>query len=396
MPDADEQGCVTGWIASMIDVTERKQMQEELSELTQRLSYHVDNSPLAVMSGIRICGLFDGLAKPSACSAGALMRLLASGWKISAGFIKVTRLKSPRSPMSCKAATATILRQPQLPKRGAVIDCEWYNSSLLDDWDKLKSILSLVLNVTERKRMENDLRKSRDDLELRAGWAFNLFEFRQRRPILRFVLSVPLSIAICPMLSYLLGRFLPYGLAVFYIGVTAACALLLGKDFLSSKATSSRETISKNVWIALILASLWGVVSLASTVDLQIGDQLYPSIIVFDHSVRTSMTVAVARHIPPDNPFFAHSGAPLRYHYLWLLFCSLPMKVIHLSARHVVNAGVFWSGIGLMCTLALGLKFLVVVRAGIEITTILAVALLGVTGLDILRLCTSPVPSTIG
>ena len=217
-----------------------------------------------------------------------------------------------------------------------------------------------------------------------AGWAFNLFEFRQRRPILRFVLSVPLSIAICPMLSYLLGRFLPYGLAVFYIGVIAACALLLGKDFLSSKATSSRETISKNVWIALILASLWGVVSLASTVDLQIGDQLYPSIIIFDHSVRTSMTVAVARHIPPDNPFFAHSGAPLRYHYLWLLFCSLPMRVIHLSARHVVSAGVFWSGIGLMCTLALGLKFLAVVRAGIERTTILAVALLGVTGLDIL------------
>jgi hypothetical protein len=40
-----------------------------------------------------------------------------------------------------------------------------------------------------------------------AGWALNLFEFRQRRPILKLIVSIPLSIAICPMLSYVLARF---------------------------------------------------------------------------------------------------------------------------------------------------------------------------------------------
>jgi hypothetical protein len=34
-----------------------------------------------------------------------------------------------------------------------------------------------------------------------AGWALNLFEFRQRRPVLRLILAAPLSVAICPMLS---------------------------------------------------------------------------------------------------------------------------------------------------------------------------------------------------
>jgi hypothetical protein len=44
------------------------------------------------------------------------------------------------------------------------------------------------------------------------------------------ILAVPLSIAICPMLSYLLARFLEPGLWVFYIIVFAACLLLLAKE----------------------------------------------------------------------------------------------------------------------------------------------------------------------
>jgi hypothetical protein len=129
---------------------------------------------------------------------------------------------------------------------------------------------------------------------------------------------------------------------------------------------------------------MWGVVALGSMVDLQIGDKLYPPIVAYDHSVRASMTVAIARHVPPENPFFANAAAPLRYHYLWLLFCSLPMKVFHLSPRYAVYSGVVWCGLGLMCVIALGLKFLVRVQTDIERKTLLAVGLLSVTGLDIL------------
>src|SRR5271157_2963930 len=63
-----------------------------------------------------------------------------------------------------------------------------------------------------------------------AGWALDLFEFRQRRLILRLILAVPLTIAICPMLSYLLARFFEPGLWAFYIAVFAACLLLLVKQ----------------------------------------------------------------------------------------------------------------------------------------------------------------------
>src|SRR5208337_250395 len=218
-----------------------------------------------------------------------------------------------------------------------------------------------------------------------AGWVLNLFEFRQRRLVLRLILAVPLSIAICPMLSYLLARFLEPGLWAFYIGVSAACVLLLVKE---ARRTQLRS-VSKYVWIALGLMALWVMAAIGSLVDLQIGDKLYPPIVAYDHAVRTAMTSALARHFPPNNPFFANAGAPLRYHYLWLLFCSLPMKVFHLSPRYVVYSGVVWCGLGLMCVVALGLKFLAGVetcgvKTCIERKTLLAVGLLCVTGLDIL------------
>src|SRR5271157_3336196 len=128
-----------------------------------------------------------------------------------------------------------------------------------------------------------------------AGWALDLFEFRQRRPILRLILAVPLSIAICPMLSYLLARFLQPGLWVFYIGVFGTAVLLLAREARRAK----HQSVSKYIWIALGLMALWGVASIASLVDLQIGDKLYPPIVAYDHSVRTAMTAALARHIPP-------------------------------------------------------------------------------------------------
>ena len=213
-----------------------------------------------------------------------------------------------------------------------------------------------------------------------AGWAFNLFEFRQRRPILRLILALPLSIAICPMPTYLLARFFEPGLSAFYIVGFAACALLLAREI---RRTSLRA-VSRYTWVGLGLIALWVIVAIGSMVDLQIGDELYPPILAFDHSTRTAMTVAIARHIPPSNPFFANATAPLRYHYLWLLFCSLPMKIFHLPPRYVVYSGVVWCGVALICTIALGLKFLVRLHADIERKTLLAVGLLAVTGLDIL------------
>jgi len=38
------------------------------------------------------------------------------------------------------------------------------------------------------------------------GFAFNLFEFRRRSAAFRAVISLPLAIALCPILTYFVGR----------------------------------------------------------------------------------------------------------------------------------------------------------------------------------------------
>ena len=214
-----------------------------------------------------------------------------------------------------------------------------------------------------------------------AGWAFHLFDFRQRRPVLRLILGVPLTIAISPIVVYLLARFLPAGLWIFYGASTIGCLWLLAR----AARTLAHSKIPRYTWLGLGMIAGWIMVAIASLVDLQLGTNLYLPIPAFDHATRVAMMGAIERNMPPSNPFFAaNPGIPLRYHYLWILLVSLPSKVGQFPLRDLTYAGVVWCGIGLICLVALAMKFLAGVQSRIEQKVLLAVSLLCVTGLDLL------------
>ncbi|MFB3915343.1 MAG: hypothetical protein ACE14M_01335 [Terriglobales bacterium] len=212
------------------------------------------------------------------------------------------------------------------------------------------------------------------------GWALSVFESRQRRPALRFALAVPLSIAICPIMSYLLTRFFQPGLWIFYGGASAVSVLLLASELRQAKASQ----LSKTTVIAVAILAVWVTVAIGCLVDLQIGNRLYVPVAAYDHSTRVAMMAAIGRHVPPTNPFFANPAVPLRYHYFWILLCSLPSKVLNLSPRYLTFAGVIWCSIGLIGAVALALKFLLQRNMAIARLTCIGAALLCVTGLDIL------------
>ena len=145
-----------------LDITERKQSEEQLRELTQRLSYHVDNSPLAVIEW----GPDMRLTRWS----GEAERIF--GWKASEVLGK--RMEDFRwiytGDTQQVAEVSYELRSGLDPRRfsanrnyrkdGSVVHCEWYNSSLMDEAGNLRSILSLVLDVSARKEAEEALRNS--------------------------------------------------------------------------------------------------------------------------------------------------------------------------------------------------------------------------------------------
>jgi hypothetical protein len=216
------------------------------------------------------------------------------------------------------------------------------------------------------------------------GWLSDIFKFRRRRLATRITAAVPLSIGLMPITAYLLWHlWLPLVWGVFgACGV--ACVLLLIYDWRILGLHLSRQG-----WTVAAIAVGWLVMGTLSLIDLQLGHRLYFPFSDLDHSTRTAFTAAIARDgIPPHNPFFfAGQPAPLHYHYFWLIPSALVDRLggSLVTARLGVIDGTLWAGLGLMGVIALYLRFFQS-RGGaqIERRTLIAVSLLGITGLDIL------------
>ena len=127
------------------------------------------------------------------------------------------------------------------------------------------------------------------------GWALNVLRFRRREMFFRFAISVPLSIAVVPLASYLIGCWLSLSAACVLfamLSVAAVPLLFLGRR---------RARKGPLLWVALA----WCVWALLALSDLQIGRRLYFTIISFDYAVRTSFISSISTFgLPARNPFF--------------------------------------------------------------------------------------------
>ncbi|HJV64717.1 MAG TPA: PAS domain-containing sensor histidine kinase [Geomonas sp.] len=160
-------GSVGGIIIFAEDVTHQRLYEEQLRELTQRLSYHMENSPLAVIEwgpDMRVIRW-----------AGAAERIF--GWRAEEVLGK--RIEDLRwvyeedqgqvaeviSDLTSGAKATRFLANRNYRRDGTVAFCEWYSSSLLHASGGLRSILSLALDVTERKNLEDSLARYSENLE---------------------------------------------------------------------------------------------------------------------------------------------------------------------------------------------------------------------------------------
>jgi PAS domain S-box-containing protein len=161
-PRHDENGEVIGGVAIIRDVTERQLAEASALDDHKRLAFHVENTPLAVIEWnheFKVLRWSPAAQRLFGWKADEVLGRHFSEWEfvVPEDLDAVNQIGQRQNDGYERHG---ISRNRNYTKLGNILHCEWYNSALYSDTGKLISVLSLVLDVTVAKRIEEALRKS--------------------------------------------------------------------------------------------------------------------------------------------------------------------------------------------------------------------------------------------
>ena len=163
----DEDGNPSGAVVVGHDITERKKTLEALSRSEQRLKYHLENSPLAVVEWDKDFNIIQwsdeaekifGLRKEEVI--GKHIDSLNLIYEDDKPLVEKTMER-----LSGGKEIKVISQNRNYNKKREIIDCIWYNSVLFDENGKMSSVMSLVENITLLKKYEKELIASNEKYE---------------------------------------------------------------------------------------------------------------------------------------------------------------------------------------------------------------------------------------
>ncbi len=170
VPQLNTDGTVQQIVSTFIDITNLKNAETELINSEQRLRFHFENSPLGVVEWNS-----DFIVTQWSKEAENLF-----GWQkdeiIGRPLNSLNMIFEDDAPEVSKTIETlqggkqkmVVKTNRNYTKEGKVIECTWYNSVLTKKNGEINSILSLVQDITQRKKAENDLLKLNEELENRV------------------------------------------------------------------------------------------------------------------------------------------------------------------------------------------------------------------------------------
>lgn len=157
-PLFDQHGAIAGGIGFIRTVPVVEISERALDDAYQRLTTHLQNSPLAVVewdSDFRVSRWSESAEALFGWKAEEVFGKHVNEWR----FVFAEDLNAVESVTYRQREGVEIqgvLHNRNYTKDGSILHCEWYNSVLHDDSGKLVSVLSLVLDVTARILAEEE------------------------------------------------------------------------------------------------------------------------------------------------------------------------------------------------------------------------------------------------
>ena len=151
-------GEIVGGMAVIHDITQQKLVEGEAREAHQRLSFHVENSPLALIewdSDFRVSRWSEAAERLFGWKAEEVLGKRVTDWRfVYAEDVDAVEQVSLRQRAGLERQGVIVNRN--YTRDGSVLYCEWYNSVLNDERGQLVSVQSLVLDITARKLAEEE------------------------------------------------------------------------------------------------------------------------------------------------------------------------------------------------------------------------------------------------
>jgi PAS domain S-box-containing protein len=160
-----------GILVYFLVTTERKEAEDELkksqvrlAKALARLSFHVNNSPLAVIELEKGRTVRSWSSQAEAMFGWTAEEMLGKDWEELSFVVEedIPYVTECVAELFEESTDHNVCHNKNYRKDGTVIHCAWYHSAMKDESGNVVSLFSLVADVTERMGMEMELVQAKE------------------------------------------------------------------------------------------------------------------------------------------------------------------------------------------------------------------------------------------
>ena len=145
-------------VASLLDITERKRAEKKIQRINDHLQIAIDNMPNAYILWDPDLRIIEWNKSAERIFGYSKEEMLG---KQAVDFIVPKDIRNLARDVLQKLKVGEVADYSEennnIRKDGEVISCQWYNTPLADEDGKVFAILTLAQDITERKKMEEQL-----------------------------------------------------------------------------------------------------------------------------------------------------------------------------------------------------------------------------------------------